>query len=321
MFGNTTRHLAWVRNYTEATAVFNKRGAVRSKKWAENERPLYKTYHHYRLVKHPEYYDVVLYHTVMARYYEPTIVDGKKHERRLYMGDNSVTSRDFMYHVLGVSRSHTTELADGTMVVAPIYNRSSLHNDGESFSADFIFVDGFLDPAQSVHTPHHKMVSGNDDKTARAEILKRFDNFIMLAQMRLPEFVASAELSRGKGRPWGNGMQIYHYREAVEAIAHHDSPPQSMVDDFFAMCQDAVNVLASKRAYAQENFTLAYSWHSNNPNNDSIDKLDKPITAEDLRKAVSTRILKALDLDKKSVKQTIPQFVVEKDYPRSNVHW
>ncbi len=271
------------------------------------------------MVKHPEYYDVVLYSTVMARYHEPTMVDGKKHERRLYMGGNSITSKDFMYHVLGVSRSHTTELADGTKVVAPIYNRSSLHNDGVSFSADFIFVDGFLDPAHSVHTPHYRMVSGNDDKAARAEILKRFDNFIMLAQMRLPEFVASAELSNGKGRPWGSGMQTYHYREAVEAIAHYDPPPQSMVDDFFEMCQDAVNVLASKRAYDQKGFTLDYAWRNNQ--NDSIDKLDKPITAEDLRKTVSTRILKALDLDKKSVKQTIPQFVVEKDYPRSNVHW
>ena len=321
MFGNTTRNISWVRNYTEATAVFNKRGKVRSSRWAENERPLYKTYHHYRLVKHPEYYNVVLYHTVMARYYEPTIVDGKKHERRLYMGDNSVTSKDFMYHVLGVSRSHTTELADGTRVVAPIYNRASLNNDGDSFSADFIFVDGFLDPAQSVHTPHHKLVSGNDDKAARAEVLKRLDNLIMLAQMRLPEFVASAELSMNSGRPWGGGMSTWQYSDCISVIAHNEAPDQKAIDAFFKMCQDAVDVLASKRAYAQKDFTLAYSWHNNAPNNDSIDKLDKPITAEDLRKAVSTRILKALDLDKKSIKQTIPQFVVEKDYPRSKVHW
>lgn len=321
MFGNTTRHLAWVRNYTEATAVFNKRGAVRSKKWAENERPLYKTYHHYRLVKHPEYYDVVLYSTVMARYYEPKMVDGKKHERRLYMGDNSVTSKDFMYHVLGISRSHAIEIADGTRVVAPVYNRSFTHDNDTQFSADFMFVDGFLDPAQSAHTPHHRLVSGNDDKAARAEILKRFDNFIVLAQMRLPEFVANAELSTSSGRPWGGGLATYRYSDCVSGIAHDETPDQRAVDGFFNMCQDAVNVLASKRAYKQKDFTLAYSWHNNKHNNDSIDKLDKPITPEDLRKTVSTRILKALDLDKKSVKQTIPQFVVEKDYPCSNVHW
>jgi hypothetical protein len=86
------------------------------------------------------------------------------------------------------------------------------------------------------------------------------------------------------------------------------------------MCQDAFNVLASKRAWKQKDFLLSPRWQSTQPV-DGIEKLDKQITAEEMRKAVSTRILKALDLDKKSIKQPIPQFVVEKDYPRSNVNW
>ena len=79
-------------------------------------------------------------------------------------------------------------------------------------------------------------------------------------------------------------------------------------------------MLASKRAYKQRGFTLRPVWQSTAPI-DGIEKLEKQITADEVRKAVSTRILKALDLCKKSIKQPIPQFVVEKDYPRSNVHW
>ena len=48
MFGNTARSLPRVHSYADAEKVFNQRGAVRSKKWAEHERPLYKTYYHYR---------------------------------------------------------------------------------------------------------------------------------------------------------------------------------------------------------------------------------------------------------------------------------
>jgi hypothetical protein len=112
---------------------------------------------------------------------------------------------------------------------------------------------------------------------------------------------------------------MYDSRKCVEKIAD-DSATSNDIHDFFEMCQDAFNVLASKRAYKQKDFTLRPRWQTTQPV-DGIEKLEKQITADEVRKAVSTRILKALDLNKKSIKQTIPQFVVEKDYPRSNVNW
>ena len=124
MYGNTTRALPRVYSYADAQAVFNRRGAVRSKKWAENERPLYKTYYHYRIAKRDNYFNIILYNTVMARYYAPTMVDGKQHERRLFMGDNSVTSKDFMHHVLGKNTWRRVENSQVGEVIAPVYNRS-----------------------------------------------------------------------------------------------------------------------------------------------------------------------------------------------------
>ena len=320
MYGNTARSLPWVRSYADAQAVFNQRGAVRSNKWAENERPLNKTYHHYRVAKYEDHFDVVLYHTVMARYYAPTMVDGKRHEHRLFMGDISITSKDFMHYVLGKDSWKRIENSQVGEVIAPVYNRSFMYNGDTPFSADFMYVDGVLDTTKSSHTPHYRMVSGNEDKTARAEILKKFDNYLMLVQMRLPEFTAEVTLSDNLGRPWqGGAFNVWDARKCIEKIAD-DSATSDDIHSFFEMCQDAFNVLASKRAWKQRDFTLRPRWNTTQPV-DGIEKLDKQITAEEMRKAVSTRILKALDLEKKSVKQTIPQFVVEKDYPRSNVGW
>ena len=320
MFGNTARSLPRVHSYADAEKVFNRRGAVRSKKWMENQRPLYKTYFHYRVVKYANHFDIVLYNTVMARYYAPTLIDGKQHERRLFMGDNSITSKDFMHYVLGKDSWRRVENSQVGEVIAPVYNRSFMRDGDEAFSADFMYVDGVLDTTKSAHTPHHRMVSGNEDKTARAEILKKFDNYLMLAQMRLPEFTAEATVSHNLGRPWAGGaVSEYDSRKCVEKIAD-DSATSDDIHAFFEMCQDAFNVLASKRAYKQRDFTLRPVWQSTAPI-DGIEKLEKQITADEVRKAVSTRILKALDLNKKSIKQPIPQFVVEKDYPRSNVGW
>jgi hypothetical protein len=286
----------------------------------ENQRPLYKTYFHYRVVKYLNHFDIVLYSTVMARYYEPTMVDGKQHERRLFMGDNSITSKDFMHYVLGKNSWRRVENSQRGEVVAPVYNKAFIYDGDEPFSADFMYVDGVLDTTKSSHTPHHRMVSGNEDKAARAEILKKFDNYLMLVQMRLPEFAAEATLSDRLGRPWAGGaVSEYDSRKCVGKIAD-DSATSNDIHEFFEMCQDAFNVLASKRAYKQRGFTLRPVWQSTAPI-DGIEKLEKQITADEVRKAVSTRILKALDLNKKSIKQPIPQFVVEKDYPRSNVNW
>ena len=320
MFGQTARSLPWARSYAEAQSIFNQRGAVRSKKWMENQRPLYKTYFHYRVVKYLNHFDIVLYSTVMARYYEPTMVDGKQHERRLFMGDNSQTSKDFMNNVLNKCSWRRVENSQRGEVIAPVYNKAFMYDGDEPFSADFMYVEGVLDTTKSSHTPHHRMVSGNEDKVARAEVLKKFDNYLMLVQMRLPEFAAEATLSDRLGRPWAGGsVSEYDSRKCVGKIAD-DSATSNDIHEFFEMCQDAFNVLASKRAYKQRGFTLRPVWQSTAPI-DGIEKLEKQITADEVRKAVSTRILKALDLCKKSIKQPIPQFVVEKDYPRSNVNW
>ena len=315
MYGNTSRNMPYVRTYAEAEKQFNVRGAVRSAKWAAHERPIYKTYHHYRIIKHAEYYDLVLYHTVMARYFTPTMVDGKLHERRLYMGDQSMTSRDFMWHVLGVSQGKREILADeNKVVIAPVYHRSSLHHDGASFSADYHYVDGVLDTTKSMHTKHYRKVSSKEDRAERAEVVKVFEPYIMLAQMRMPEFHNNAEVTRNTGTPFSGGSER-RYQDSVRDMAE-GSTDQIAINHFFELCQNAYDVLASKRGYKQANFNMG-SWQ--NRTVDSIDKLEKQITPPEFRTAIIGRINRLTGGDQRSEAVEIPQFVVESDYPRTNI--
>ena len=314
MYGNTTRHMPYVRNYEEADKQFNVRGAVRSKTWAENERPIYKTYRHYRVVKHAEYYDLMLYRTVMARYFTPETIDGKLHERRLYMGDQSITSRDFMWHVLGVSNAGRTVMPDNRTIVTPVYHRSSLHHDGELFSADYHYVDGVLDTTNSMHTRHYRKVSSKDDKAQRAEVVKVFEPYIMLAQMRMPEFHVSAELTNNAGAPFSGGSER-RYQDSIIDMAE-GSTDQIAINHFFELCQNAYDVLASKRAWKQRGFSLG---NYKNREVDHVDKLEKQITPPEFRTAIIGRINRLTGGDQRSEKVEIPQFVVESDYPRTNI--
>lgn len=315
MFGNTTSAMPFVRTYEEAEKQFNKRGAVRSTKWAANERPLYKTYHHYRVVKHDEYYDLVLYHTVMARYFTPQTIDGKLHEHRLYMGDQSVTSRDFMHYVLGVSRVHELMMPDGKRIVAPIYHKSSLHHDGNNFSADYRYVDGVLDTDNSVHTRHFRKVSSKEDREHRARIVKVFEPYILLAQMRMPEFHNNSEVDYRAGRPF-SGASERQFQESVIDMAEGGTD-QTAINHFFEMCQSAYEVLISKRAYAQSNFDMGSSYHKRPA--DSIDKIEKQITPSEFRTAIIGRINRMTGANERTESVEIPQFVVESEYPRTNI--
>ena len=315
MFGNTTRNIPYVRTYAEAEKQFNVRGVVRSKKWAENERPLYKTYHHYRVVKHAEYYDLMLYHTVMARYFTPETIDGKLHERCLYMGDQSITSRDFMWHVLGVERGLREIMPDGTKVIAPIYHRASLHHDGSAFSADYLYVDGVLDITKSAHTKHYRRVSSKEDKAHRAKVIMMFEPYIMMAQMRMPEFHADTEVNRNYGAPFRGGSER-GYQESIIDMSE-GSTDQIAINHFFQMCQNAYEVLASKRAWTQPNFNMGSTYHKRPA--DSIDKLEKPITPQEFRTAIVGRINRLTGADARTETVEIPQFVVESDYPCTNI--
>jgi hypothetical protein len=95
------------------------------------------------------------------------------------------------------------------------------------------------------------------------------------------------------------------------------STEQTDINHFFEMCEDAYTTLASKRAYNQSGFSLGSSYHKRPA--DSVDKLEKQITPSEFRTAIVGRINRLTGANERTELVEIPQFVVESDYPRTNI--
>ena len=318
------------RNYGEALGTFAMRGAVRSKAWQPNERPLDpKPRSEHRLIEgsneYGKYFDVKLYQTVMARFYEPKVEDGKRVERRLYMGHSSQTSQQFMRHTLSVDLGlniHWTPEDRDNQPVWPIYTKAFMV-DGDRdtpFSLDAVFVDGLLDPAQSEHTKHYRLVADKDVRQHKIKVAAHFEPYIMLAQMRMPEFRASCTLDHKYGRAFGGEGYNREYYMAIQEMWTDPEPRQQDIDVFFEMCQSAYNIIASKRGADQEDFTIKGNWYSRNATESSVDDLKKPIEMVEFRRAILDRIHKYVGSNSLKKPEEVKQFPKNSEYPRSNIH-
>jgi hypothetical protein len=308
-----SNNLPRLRNFKQAHAYFEGRvKPPRSKKYEINERPLASVSHaHYKIIKHDTHYDIKLYHTIMARYYA---LDADGGVRQLYMGDNSMTSRSFMWQVLGVGGVNDTE-SDKGKVILPIYSRSSIEDNGTPFSLDAYFKDDKLITDKSRHTQHFRFLSNNADKSERAQKKANLANYVMLATMRLPDYTDHVTLDHSMGRPFGEYSFVRHADDAVKGIVN-GTPTEENINTFFQIGQTVFDMLASKRGYAQENFNLN-TWRGTKS---TIKDLAQPVTENDFEVAMTKRCLTIAGANKQSHRVEIPQFPLIGEYPRSNVH-
>lgn len=325
MFSGHTRDLPYIRNYTEAKAHWDKTPeAKRSKKWNPWQRPLRSiSQTHYRLeANNPdEYIDVKLYQTTMARYYKP---DANGVQRRLYMGHHTLTSRKFMYDVVGVSGAeHTVTLVNGERVHAPIYDaRLADLPGGMMCSAEFYFDrDNRLIPAMSRHTRHWKIVATDDDKARLKEIRTAWAPYLDLMMYRLPEFEAEVQMHYRQGRPFAGSYIPYEDAQKLldmnGLLTVYETPTEDQIDALVRLSQTVFNGLASKRGYDQKGFVLKQPWVTapGNLTPSSYFTLEKPVTAHDLRKSVSNKLEQILSAKRRSGHAEIPQFVAVGSMP------
>lgn len=303
-------------NYESAHKYFEGRAKPpRSKKYEHNERPLASvSASHYKIIKGENYYDIKLYSTIMARYFAPDADGGY---RKQYMGHNSMTSRAFMWHVLGVSGVNRMP-SDKGEVIMPVYGRVCQDIDSVDaamFSLETYFKDDKLITSKSKHTAHYKFLSSAEDKAARAQTKANLSNFVMLAVMRLPEYHDSVSLDSSLGLPFGQYTFVGGAQEAVRSVID-GNPTQQHVDIFFKIGQTVFDMLASKRGYAQDGFNFS-AWRGQKS---TIVDLAQPITEKDFETALTKRCLAIVGANKQSERVEIPQFPAEGDYPYKNIH-
>ena len=319
------------KNYDEAVGTFAMRVAVRSNKWQPNERPLDprpQTKH--RLIEgsneYGKYFDIKLYQTVMARFYEPKVEDGKRVERRLYMGHSSQTSKQFMYHTLRVDvgankQRDSDDMYSDESIIMPIYTEHFMKDDGVPFSLDSYWVDGVLDPTRSRHTPHYRLVADTDVRKFKQRVAAHFEPYIMLAQMRMPEFKAECNIDYRLGQKFGGEGYNRTYYMAIQEMWTDPEPRQQDIDVFFEMCQKAYDIIASKRGMQQSDFQVGGSWYSrqNGNKNSTVDELAKPIEMVEFRRAILDRIHKYVGSNSMKKPEEVKQFPKQSEYPRSNI--
>jgi len=261
----------------------------------------------------------------MARFYEPKVEDGKRVERRLYMGHSSQTSIQFMRHTLRVECGANSIWEDDVhadeRIIMPIYTKHFMvDEDNTPFSLDAVYVDGVLDTVQSEHTKHYRLVADKDVRQFKVKVAAHFEPYIMLAQMRMPEFRAECTLDYRLGQAFGGEGFNRAYYMAIQEMWTDPEPRQQDIDVFFEMCQKAYDVIASKRGTKQADFNIKGYWYSRNNNESSIDDLAKPIEASEFRRAILDRIQKYVGSNSLKKPEEVKQFPKHSEYPRSNIH-
>ena len=327
MFSGSTHQLPYIRNYAEARAQWDKPFKTRSAKWSKFQRPLRSiAQHHYRLeaINPDEYIDVFLYSTNMARFYAP---DANGHERRLYIGDGSITSKKFMADVLdhGGVDNYCID-TNGKQVMAPVYSPTCVvDSDGTRFSAEYCFTpSGLLDTSQSKHTKHwHKVITA-EDRARRGDIRNKWAPFLDLMMYRLPEFEENVEFTNSAGRPFGASPIKFATTRKVQEMGKDlmcdVAPTNECIDAFVEFAQCTFDQIASKRGYEQKGFHVGHPWMRQTGPSSTYADLEKPITALQLRRTLSEKVVAVCGGLERSGYIEIPQFVAKEDMPKSNVY-
>lgn len=319
MFAGNTRALPHIRSFAEADDYWHKtKKPPRSKKWEEWQRPLKDTSsHHYRIqtVRDQQNnliaYDLILYHTVMARYFKP---DPIGRELRQYMGHDSQTSKGFMWDVLGVSYFSKRHTTDGRMVYMPV---PTVPMHGMEFSCQAWFTaDGKLDVAASSHTPLFKRVSHDDDKHMRKIIKAKFEPLLTLCGMRVAEFETTEQADYMRAGAFSTrGLRHSHtnaiYR-IVRAFELGTEPEAKDIEWFIESARACYVKLVSDRADAQK----LISWH--NPNCSPLSIAER-VTEKDLIRSLWASVLKHGGLKQQNGRIEYPQFPEPDQVVLSNV--
>lgn len=216
MFSNPSG-CARIRHHEDAERHFKQMALPKSKSkyWEDHQRPLDdKRKHHYRLEQGDGYYDVVLYSTIMVRYYAP---DKRGFSRVCYTYDERQTSTKFMWQVLGNWHNYREcRTTHGCSVEVPLYYGS--------LGTDLMFApDGNLVIGESHHREVYTHVMSDTIKewraTVRKQLCKLTDVWDLRKEAMVREWTPPAAQYNHPGRPFSGsrGDVICDHRSELQA--------------------------------------------------------------------------------------------------------
>lgn len=181
MFGSDCRGCFSVPTYEAALAHWERMPRPRGAKWEPHQRPLDDSRkHHYRLEMGAggEYFDAVLYRTIMMRVHKP-LHDGRQVQ---YTHRDSTTSNSFLWRVCRASRVMHLRTTDGKTVMVPV----STEELGTSLW--FTNIHSMtIDVSRSRHEPVARLVRSQELLQWRKDVLTNLAPLFQILEFQAEE--------------------------------------------------------------------------------------------------------------------------------------
>lgn len=297
-------------SYPQAQRHFESRGAVRSKRWQANERPLVGTREKwFKLVKENDYYDLVLYKTPLVRYFKPE--DNGDHMVWLRGEYHNKTWQFLRQMSWGCWYSEGLPTVGGQRVVVPLVTQVKEPHGlvPVDWSATLVFnSDDKLILEKSDHRPIAVAHSSTEDKEARKKLTAAVKGILDLMVVRLPTFHAEASIGRQRGWAFGGLGDKAAARKVGETIREVVQLGEELTDEglhnLLPYCQDVYNTALSKRLEMKEDVRITH--YRDSP---IIPEHVKPIEPEAFRAALKRSLLRYSGLAKQTGRRVLPKFV------------
>ena len=307
-----------IRTYQEVADLFLKtKKPPRSKKYAENQRPLRRVSEAWLMLQKDAHSFVYKINGAeVARFFEPNEQGEYEVAVRGLYNTNDI---NLMYRFTGLFNGMTLATTLGDMVKVPLNPRYK--DQDKEFSAFLTFNSSDqLVVEKSWHADIYRLESTADDKQKRKDIKTELDAYVTLQLFKLPTLKENCQPSDSMGRPFGESNLSYAVQSSMTSALRSLPLPlesQSFMESFDKVAQDCFDMLVSKKVYAEQDGNLFYYargyWGTKDPSkqadaNEKIEDITDAVTPEEFKKSLIARLMGFAGLSKGSQSVALPQF-------------
>jgi hypothetical protein len=307
-----------MRTYQQVAELFNStKKPPRSKKYAENQRPLRRVSESWLMLQADNHsYVYKINGAEVARFFEPNEQGEYEVALRGLYNTNDI---NLMWRFTGAFNGMNFTTTTGDTVKVPLNH--AFERQGKEFSAFLTFnKSDQLVVEKSWHADIYRLESTSDDKQKRKDIKAELDAYITLQLFKLPTLKENCTPSENMGRPFGESDLSYNLQGSMrDALRNLPLPleSQSFMETFDAVAQDCFNMLVSKKVYAIDDGRIFYKlrgyYGRTNPDEQSdaqeqVNDIADSVTPDEFKKSLLARIMSFAGMSKGSQSVALPQF-------------
>lgn len=306
-----------MRTYQQVAELYNNtKKPPRSKKYADNQRPLRRVSEsHLMLQRDNHSYVYKINGCEVARFFDPDEHGNYEVAVRGLYGTYDI---NLMWKFTGLYNGMQIETSTGDKVRVPF--NSNYREQDKDYSAVLTFdKESNLVVEKSWHADIYRLASTNDDKQKRKEIKNQLDAYVTLQLFKLPTLRDNCKPDSSMGRPFGeSGLSWSVMGSMQDAMRNLPLPldSQSFLNTFDKVAQDCYDMLASKKIYnvTDRLFYDTSSWARQRDPAKADDAQEKvndivaSITPEEFKKSLVARLLSFAGLTKGTQSVPLPQF-------------